>query len=122
MIAAEHFGDKNVIVTVPVDIREVNRHGGIAGLAQRRRRERPEDAFALVDPKPVRREIIIADIEIRQSVAVHIAKHCAQAPVTRRAGQRSSIFIQETATGPGDRLEVATTVVEVKNIRLAEFQ
>ena len=85
MIAVQHLRDKEIIVTVAIYVREINRHGGQALVAHRRPWNGAKPPGAVVDPDavgPVKE--IVAHVNVRQAVAVDVAEHHAQAPVGRR--------------------------------------
>ena len=118
---AHHIGDKKIVVSVAVDVGEVHRHREVAAMAQCQLVDELEFAVALIDPKPVRRLKIVANINVRPAVLVDIADHHRQAQIPKRLPDRLAVFVEPIAVRPVDVGEVAATVVEVEKIRLADF-
>src|SRR5271169_2511646 len=77
---------------------------------------------AIVDPNPVRRPIVVADVQIRETVAVKVAESCGETPVQRRASKRVTLLIEEGPIGPGNGTEMALPVVEIQHVGLAIFR
>ena len=89
-VPAQHVQHQKIQVPVPVDVREIHAHRVFAGVAQGQPGQRPKHPLAIVDPDPVRRPIVIAHIEVGETVAVNVAKCRAQSPVQRLRRQRLS--------------------------------
>ena len=70
----------------------------------------------------VGRPVIVADVEVGRAIIVQIPESGGQSPVQRRVGQRFPSLVEEGAVGERDGAEVGASVVEIKNIRLAELQ
>ncbi len=100
MVAAEHVGDKEIVQPVTVDICKINPHRGEARLSHRQAWHRAKSAVAIIEPDSVRRVRVVTHVNVRRTVAVHVAKHDRQAPIQRRGGELLAIFIQEGAAGP----------------------
>ena len=75
MRGAHHVSDEKVVVPVAVDVGEVHRHREVAAVAQRHLADEPEFAIAQIDPKPVRRLEVVANVNVRPAVLVDIADH-----------------------------------------------
>ena len=73
--AAEHIEYENVVVTVAVNIGEIDAHGKEGELPKRQARQGAKFTVTLVDPDAVRRIEIVADVYIRQAIAVDVAEH-----------------------------------------------
>src|SRR2546426_329537 len=106
---------------VAVDVGEIGAHATEGNLAQREGIEFAEASPAAVDPKPVGRPVIVADVEVGRAVAVEVAEGGGQTPVQRRMAQWFSFGVVERAVGEGNGSEVGKSVAQVENIRLAEF-
>ena len=76
-------------------------------------------AMAVVDPATVGSPVIVADVEVGSAVAVDVAEGCGEPPVGWGLGERGAILVEERASGPGDRVEVAGAVIEVELVWLA---
>ena len=122
MVAAEHIDDEEVNVAVAIDVREIDPHRKGARVAQCKTRQSAEFPPAVIDPDAVRREQVVADINVRRTVAVEVVKLRRETPVPRRVGQRHPIFIEERTVRERPRLEMSSAVVEIQDIRFAEFQ
>src|SRR5438128_8148490 len=83
--------------------------------------QRAKVAMAIVYPAAVRREGIVAHVNIREPVAIDIAEHYRQPLVPRRSGQRFAILVQKGAVGPRNRLETPPAIIEVKRIRFSQL-
>ena len=94
MVAVEHLRDEKIIVTVAIYVRKINRHGRHALVAQCRPRNGAKPPAVVIDPDAVRPvKEIVAHVNIRQTVAVDIAEHYAQAPVGGRRCERFAVFV-----------------------------
>ena len=116
--AAEHVQDEEVIVTIAVQIGEIDAHRGERGLAERQRGQRTEPPAPVIHPDAIGRFEIVADVEIRRAIAREIAKHHRQSPIIRRRGQRLARLVQKGAIRPTDRGEVSAAIVAQQHIRL----
>ena len=70
-----HVGDEKVVVPVAVDVCEVHRHRKVAAVAHRQLVDKLEFSAALIDPKPIRSLEIVANVDVRPAVLVHVADH-----------------------------------------------
>src|SRR6266568_8427879 len=77
---------------------------------------------AIVYPDAVRRKEIVADVDVRRPILIHVAEHTRQTPIPRHSRQRLSHLIQEDPVGPWYRHEMTFTVVQIQNIRLPQFE
>ena len=98
---------------IPVDIGEVDPHGKCARIPQGRPRYRPKPALAIVEPNAIRREQIVANINIRSSVLIHIAEHHRQPQVPRLGRERLSLLVHENPIGPGYRRKTSSPIIEI---------
>src|SRR2546421_10092475 len=78
-------------------------------------------ALPVVNPNPIRGLKIIADINVRKSVSVHIAKHDRKAEVPGRCSERLSLLVEEGAICPGDRRKHSLAIIQIKKIRLPKL-
>src|SRR2546422_5657065 len=78
-------------------------------------------AFGIIDPKPIGRLEVVANINIRGAIAVEVAEHRCQTPVKRRLGQGLAILIQKSSVGPGERCEMAFAVIVIEDVGFAVF-
>ena len=76
MASTQHIGDKEIIITISIDICEIDAHRGHAHVAARQWRRRPKISVAVIQPNAIaRKEKIIANINVGGTIAVKIAKH-----------------------------------------------
>ena len=121
MRGAHHVSDEKVVVPVAVDVGEVHRHREVAAVAQRHLADEPEFSAALIDPKPIRRLKVVADINVRPTVEVDVANHHRQAKIPKRLADRLAVLVEPIAIRPVGFGEVAAAVVEIKKVRLADL-
>src|SRR5438105_494738 len=81
--AAEHIQHNEIDATVPINIREIDAHRVFAGMTERQSVSGTKNSFAIVEPEPIRSPIIVANIQIRKAITIHIAKSGGQTPVAR---------------------------------------
>src|SRR5262249_55791042 len=117
-IAALHVGHEEIQKTVPVDISKIHSHGAKADMTHCQRSERLEIAPAVIDPDPVCGPEVVADIKVRAAVAVQITKTGCLSPVQGRGAELAAGLVPESALCPGERGEMATAVVQVKDVRV----
>src|SRR5437667_8683533 len=84
--------------------------------------QRAKVAMAIVYPAAVRREGIVAHVNIRGPVAIDIAEHNRQPLVPRRGGQRFAFLVQKCAVGPRNRPEIPAAIVEEERIRFPQLK
>ena len=84
MVAAEHVNDNEVVVAVAVNVAEIDAHRKAAGVTHREVGLGAEVAVAIVDPDAIGREQVVANVNVRCAVAVHVSEHRRQTPVVRR--------------------------------------
>src|SRR5438128_12192567 len=88
-------------MTIPIDIREVHRHGGHAQIPQCQPRNGAETFAIFVEPDFVWRvKKIVAHVKVRGSIAVEVTKRDGRAPVQRPGGQTLAILVPKTSPGP----------------------
>ena len=116
----QHVDDEEIVVSVPVDVGEINPHGRATGMAQLQRLQFPKLTPALIDPNAVRRGVVVADIEIGCSVTVDVAKHHGQTPISIRR-QRRSLRIRKRAGLILDGPEPSLPFIEVQPVHLRQL-
>ena len=116
----QHVDDKEIVVSVPVDVGEINPHGRAAGVAQLQRLPFTKLTPALIDPDAVRRGVVVADIEIGYSVPVDVAKHHGQTPIAI-GHQRLALRIRKRAGLILDGPEPALPLIEVQPVYLRQL-
>src|SRR5438093_9583574 len=109
-------------MAVAINVREIDAHGIFACVAHGQSGDSAEPSLAVIDPNPVGGPIIIANIKVRESVAVEIAESCGQPPIQRLRGQWLACFIEKCALGPGDWTEMSFAIVEIKHIGFAVLE
>ena len=82
-IGIEHVQQHKVRHAISVKICEVHAHRRTARVSDIAMRHQLERAIALIDPKPVRAGKIIANVQVRKQVIVHVAKRDSQAPFAK---------------------------------------
>src|SRR5205814_4493879 len=82
---------------------------------------RPEMAAAIIEPNTVGCLKLIANVNIGKPIAVDVAEHGGKAEVERRFLERLAVLAQKPAVSPGNRGKSAVAVIQIKHIRLAEF-
>src|ERR1041385_4165850 len=115
--AKKHIDDNEIVEAVAIDVRKINTHRREARFANALRGERFELPMTIVDPDPVRRITVIADIYIRGAVTVDVAEHHREAPIVGE-GHGMALFIRKSV-GPGGCFEMAAAIVEVEHVRFA---
>src|SRR5690242_4244071 len=93
--AREHIRDKEIHMTVPIDISESDAHRAGARVANGRGAERLEFAPAVVDPNAVGGPVIVANVKIWKSIVIEIVESGCEAPIERGMGQWLACFIAE---------------------------
>src|SRR5437867_4918933 len=73
---------------------------------------------ARINPNTVWRTEIVADINVRQTIAIQIPQHNRKSPVIRRLRERFAILIDEGSISKRNGSEVRVSVVFVEDIRL----
>src|SRR2546428_14176815 len=81
-----------------------------------------EMTVTVVDPDAIGRPVIIANVNVREPIAIQVAECRGESPIQGRSAERFGGFVEECSAGPWDLNEMSFPVVEIKNIRLAEFQ
>ena len=116
-VAAEHLHHEKVGVAVAVDVGEVRPHRGVRHRAHRLRAGLAEFAGAVVEPEPVRRLEIVADVNVSEAVGVDVT-HLHTQPEVERLGKRLAVGLNKPTGTPRHFLKYALPVVEVKGVRL----
>src|SRR5208282_1274879 len=113
-IPAQHVQAENIRMPVMTNVGNVHPHRTSAGMAYGQIGTFVEMSFSIVDPNPVRRPKIVADIYVRRAVTVEIPKCCRQAPIPGRGGHGRSVRFEECTIGPGYRRKMSPAIIEVK--------
>ena len=123
MLPTEHVQHQEVVHTVPIDIGRIDAHGEGAGMTQRQRGRRAEANRAtrgsLVDPETVFRLEIVADVEVRPSIARQVPEQHAQSPILGSRIERATRGGREGSPGPRNLGKTATAIVEIQRIDLS---
>ncbi len=75
MLPAQHIEDEKIVVAVPINVGKIDPHGEVARGPQRQMAQRAKVAMTIVHPTAIRREGIVAHINIREPAAIDIAEH-----------------------------------------------
>ena len=75
MMTTQHVHDKEVVITIAIDIGKIDAHGINAGVTQSQAVNGPKLACAGVDPDAVGRVEIVTNVNIGSAIAVHVSKH-----------------------------------------------
>ena len=113
----EHVGREDVDVSIAIDVGEVDGHASVAGDAQRHLRRELKVSFAVVEPELVRIFKIVADIQIRRAIAVHIVEPRCECEVVRIDREWLAIFITKARTKHRRSGEVSLAIIQKKEIR-----
>ena len=105
---------------VAINVGEVHPHRRVGHRPHHLRAGLAEPAGAIVEPEPVRRLEVVADVNVDVTIAVDVAHLHAQAEV-QRLGKRLAIGTDESIGAPRHALKHALPVVEIKGIRLAKL-
>ena len=81
MLSAQHIRDEDLVVTVSVQVAKIDTHGKPTGLAHGGWPQHLEAAIAPVNPNPIRRGQVAANIQIGQSIFIEVPKGCAERPI-----------------------------------------
>ena len=77
----QHVDHKEIEHAISIDIRHVNPHGAGRTHTPAEIIDGIKTAFSIVDPQTIRCPIIVADIEIRRQITVHVPKGDTQPPI-----------------------------------------
>ena len=119
MRGRHHIECQKIIPPIAVEISKVYPHGKPTGLPHCRFREQSKDPATLVQPNPIGRVKIIANIEIGKSVLIQIPERRRQPPIKQRRRQRRAILTQESALGELDLLKPKPPPIPVEMIDFA---
>src|SRR6185369_7440472 len=100
---------------------KISTHGKVAGGPLRQVVQSAEMPVSIVDPAPIRREAVIANVNIRKAVAIQIAKYRGQSLVPGSLTKRLAVFVEKGPVGPRNRREFSFAVVQIQNVRLAQL-
>ena len=110
----KHVSDKKIVMSIPVYIGKIYRHGGHAKVPYDFGAGLLKPPTALIDPELVDGvKKIVANINIRKIVAIDIAHDDAQPPIHGRLCNRFAAGIQKPAVRPANRLEPSRAKVLV---------
>ena len=85
VMTAQHFGHKKIVVSIAIDVREVDRHRRQTHVAQSGSRNGSKSPAFFVDPDPIRPMVkIVTDVDIGEMVSIDISKHNREAPIGGR--------------------------------------
>ena len=89
-----------------------------------RRRRGPEPhvaTTALVEPNPIGRLEIIADVQVRLPIAIEITKLRRQPPFKRRMREGFARRVQKGPLGPRHRHPSVASIIAVEDIGFTQF-
>src|SRR5439155_15670209 len=119
--AAQHVCDKNLVVSIAIQISTVHPHGEQTRVAKRQRGSRVEMAPPIVKPNAVRRMKIVANVNIWSAVFVEITKHDREAPVIGD-GDGLAVRVSKSPIRPTERDKLPMAVIVVEHIGFAVLQ
>ena len=82
-IGIEHVQQHKVRHAISVQVREIHAHRRTARVPDIAMRHQLKGAITLINPKPVRVGKIIANVQVRKQVIVHVAERDSQAPFAK---------------------------------------
>src|SRR5947207_6382222 len=109
-ISTPHVHDDEVQAVIAIEVGEIYSHRTAARAAQSQLVDGPKISLALIDPDPVRRPEIVADVNVRGAVSVQIAKRNGQRPVKWRLGKPPAVFVKKSSVRPGGGSEVSLSI------------
>ena len=116
--APQHVRDEDVHVAVAVHVGKIDRHGGVAGGAERQAGRGAECPVAVVQPEQVRVLEVVAHVEVGRAVAVHVGELGGEREVLRCGGERPAGLVEKPARRPRHEREVPRAVVQVEAVRV----
>ena len=122
MSSIQHIRDEEIVVTVAIQVADIDGHREGWGGAQGHGVERSKVTRAVIDPDSIGALEIVADVKVRTAVAIEIAEQSGLAPVARGASEGDPEFIAEDPVGPGDRLKPGVAEIQVQHVRFAVLQ
>ena len=75
----------------------------------------------MIDPDPVGRIKIVADVDVREPVPVDVPEHDRETPIIRRFGQRFSVLVEKRSAGERNRHEICPALVAIEYIRFPQL-
>src|SRR5436309_2502056 len=121
MMTAEHVAHKKIVQPIAVNIGEIDSHRIMTGAANGKLRQSAEVAMPVIDPDSIRGLKIVAHIDVRKAVAIEVVEHDREAQIPRRAFERFALLSQKRPIRPRHWRENSLAVIEVKHVRLAQF-
>ncbi len=118
---AQHVHNQDIDVAVAVHVGEVDRHGGVAGTADGETGHGMESPGPVVQPKQIGILEVIADVEVRRAIAVHVGELGRHPEVFGRRRERLAGLVEEPPLGPGHQREVTLPVVQVEAVRVGSL-
>ena len=123
-VGAEHVEHGEVPAPILVEVGEIDPHGKQTRMPHHRRRRGPEAhvaATALVEPNPIGRLEIVADVQVGFPIAIEITKLRRQPPFKRRMREGFARRVQKGPLGPRHRHPPGASIIPVKDIGFTEF-
>ena len=114
----QHVRDEDVDLTVAIHIGKINRHRGVAGVAEGETGCRAKRPLPVIQPQEVGVLEIVADVQVRCAVTVHVGELGRQGEVFRRRGEGLARFVEEAPRRPRRQREVSGAVVQVECVRI----
>ncbi len=122
-IAREHFDEKEIVVAIAIDVRDIHRHRGERDFRDFAQGGLTEGTAATIDPEAVGgMEEVVANEDIGVAVAIDVTNHHGQAPVEGDLIEQLTVRLEEIAVRPGGRSEVAATEIDIHEVALGEFE
>lgn len=120
VVAAGHFDDQEIEMTIAVEVTEIHAHGRKGKFAKGVEGGFAKATAAIVDPEAIGHLEIVADVEIRGAVAVDVAHLGAEAVIKGR-GFGLAVGADEELGVPGDGGESALAIIEVEDAGFTDF-
>ena len=96
VVAVEHLDDDQIVGSVAVDVGKIDCHGRGAHVAERQSVNRAEALSVLVDPDTVGgKKEVVANVNVRQPVAINVAEHDGQPPIQGRRRERLAFLVHK---------------------------
>ena len=97
MAPAQHIHGEEIQMPISINIRKIDPHGIKGSAPQDLAGNLREDAGSVIQPKPIFREKVIADIQVRIAIPVDIAKLRAKPEAFQRQLRRFGLRFEATA-------------------------
>ena len=120
MRAGQHIRHKNIIVPIPIEIAEIYPHGRAAGMTKREPIDRPKSAATRINPNAVRGDVVIANVEVGNAIAIQVPEHDRQSPVP--VGPNGFAFlVHKHARFELNRSEMPVPIVAVQSVNFGQL-